>query len=98
MTSPPSCPSSGFPGVRAHGALRNPKENDMYDQRADYAVRTFEAVAEKLKVHFGGDAKEKALELTSSLLVADAIQNTMSDIGPLISDAIKDVAQEIGSK
>ncbi len=59
----------------------------MHEQRAEYAVRMFRAVQDKLT---DADAAY-ALELTKSLLVADAIRDAVSDVGPgldRVADAI----------
>lgn len=78
--------------------------------QAKNAVRIYKEVRKELETSEQGvpntpveranaeaHAKRVALALTQSLLVAQAIENTLFDIGPLISTAIDNVSERLAS-
>jgi hypothetical protein len=76
----------------------------MYEQRADFAHKTYKAVEEKVfaEVDLSEASPEMveqqtmvALGLTQALLVSDAIRDTLGDIGPGIVAGCKEIAGEI---
>ena len=68
--------------------------------QAHQAVKLFGEMIEALKNNkkhglINRERDEAALALTQSVLIADAIGDTLGDVGPLISTAIDNVSERL---
>jgi archaellum component FlaC len=67
-----------------------------YEQRAEYVVKTYEAVRKKLQAGcYGVDSSSADIELTKAILLHDAIDNALSDVGPALENGLKEVASSL---